>query len=202
MRMFTRFPLLAALVAAAALAAFVPFGRSVIADDETVSWALPATSSVTISPGDTVTWQWGDALPHTVTSTGGPASFDSGQLTGSGETFARTFTEAGTYTYQCNVHPANMTGTVVVEAAQAPTATPPAATNTPAPTTAAPTATSPATTSTPGAMPTATRVSGTPVPPATGTGTTGGGDAAWLLFAGIAVAVGGGATLVSARRTR
>lgn len=105
-----------AIVLVAGLALFAGM-RTAAADDQTVAWSLPATSSVTINTGDTVTWTLADALPHTVTSLTGPGSFASAQLSGSGQTFAFTFTAAGTYTYQCNVHPGSMTGTVVVEAA-------------------------------------------------------------------------------------
>lgn len=125
------------------------------ADDQTVSWGLPATSTVTVSPGDAVTWRWADDLPHTVTSVSGPVSFDSGTMSGPGQTFAVSFAEPGTYTYRCNVHPSNMTGTVVVQAA-APT---PAATASPTPTSTA--TASPAPASTPTAVATATA---SPVP--------------------------------------
>jgi hypothetical protein len=53
-----------------------------------------------------------DDAPHTVTSTSGPAKIDSPQLN-KGDTFSYTFTKAGTYQYDCAVHP-DMTGTVTV----------------------------------------------------------------------------------------
>jgi plastocyanin len=106
----------------------MPGARTAVAGDQTVSWGLPATSSVTVDPGDTVTWTWSDDLPHTVTSLSGPISFDSGQMTGSGQTFAVTFTEPGTYTYQCKVHPSDMSGSVTLQASPAASPTPAEAT--------------------------------------------------------------------------
>lgn len=69
----------------------------------------PATFTVKV--GQTVTWSNGDGGVHTVTSdTSGV--FDSGNMP-SGDTFSHTFTQAGTYTYYCTIHPW-MKGTVVV----------------------------------------------------------------------------------------
>ena len=66
--------------------------------------------TVTIKVGGTVTWTNTDGVPHTVTSNDG--SFGSEQLT-QGGTFSQTFTEPGTYSYYCQLHP-TMRGTVVV----------------------------------------------------------------------------------------
>ena len=74
-------------------------------------------STLTVSPGDTVTWKNMDTVSHTVTS-GNPTDnqtgtvFDSG-LVKPGDTFTFTFKDAGTYHYFCQVHPW-MTGMVVV----------------------------------------------------------------------------------------
>jgi len=134
------------LVAASFVAAVaLQSPRSSFAANQTVPWSVPTTSSVTIAVGDTVTWDWADGLPHSVSSVAGPVTFDSTVLTGSDKTFAFTFDQAGTYTYRCNIHPSGMTGTVVVEAAQSTataTASPTATATTPAPTA---TATTPAT---------------------------------------------------------
>ncbi|MEW5995618.1 MAG: cupredoxin family copper-binding protein [Candidatus Zixiibacteriota bacterium] len=70
-------------------------------------------SSITVSVGTTVTWTNMDAVIHTATSTGGPTSFDSGNLL-QGQSWSYTFSQAGTYTYKCTPHP-YMTGTVVVQ---------------------------------------------------------------------------------------
>lgn len=64
-----------------------------------------------ITEGDTVTWTFGGTYTHTVTG----GNFDSGQQ--SSGTFSFTFDEAGTYSYQCNIHPTQMQGEIVVTAA-------------------------------------------------------------------------------------
>jgi len=67
----------------------------------------------TIAIGGTATWTWTGNLPHSVQSVGSPSFVSSGILTGSG-TYAVTFPVAGTYRYNCVVHGAAMTGTLVV----------------------------------------------------------------------------------------
>ena len=67
----------------------------------------------TITAGSTMTWTWSGNLPHSVRSTGTPAFTSSGVLTGAGS-YSVTFTTAGTYKYDCGVHGAAMTGTIVV----------------------------------------------------------------------------------------
>jgi plastocyanin len=70
-------------------------------------------STVTVHVGDTVTWVFDQPdAPHNVFATSGPEQFDSGAPVGKG-TYRHTFTKAGTYRYECQVHP-NMTGTIVV----------------------------------------------------------------------------------------
>lgn len=66
----------------------------------------------TVAVGGTVTWTWTGSNTHSVQSTGSP-SFTSSAIMTSG-TYAFTFTTAGTYQYDCAVHGASMTGTVVV----------------------------------------------------------------------------------------
>jgi plastocyanin len=70
--------------------------------------------TVTVAPGTTVTWTHGGSAPHTVTSTSG--AFDSGRLA-SGQSFSFKFDAPGTFDYRCEVHPARMSGRVVVQAA-------------------------------------------------------------------------------------
>jgi plastocyanin len=77
-------------------------------------------ADLTVAVGDTVTWTNNDSAPHTVTSSSGPTSFDSGNLA-TGGTFSFTFDTAGTYAYFCEIHP-DMTGTITVTAAAATTA--------------------------------------------------------------------------------
>jgi len=84
-----------------------------------------APASVSVSVGDTVSWTFSGA-PHTVTS-GAPGApdgqFDSG-IVNAGGTFAVTFSTPGAYPYFCGVHPAQMSGTVVVTALPGGTPTP------------------------------------------------------------------------------
>lgn len=71
----------------------------------------------TIPAGMTVLWTWTNtgATSHGVLSEGTP-SFTSGPiLTGSGKTYSVVFTTPGTYNYECAVHGAAMTGTIVVQ---------------------------------------------------------------------------------------
>jgi plastocyanin len=66
--------------------------------------------SVTVPAGATVTWTFDDgAIPHDVVFD--DVDIASEQITDG--TFHHTFTEPGTYTYHCSLHP-NMTGTVEV----------------------------------------------------------------------------------------
>lgn len=62
-----------------------------------------------VGTGTSVTWENVGELPHTVTFEDGE---DSGDLD-PGESYARTFDEAGEYGYVCTLHPA-MEATVVV----------------------------------------------------------------------------------------
>jgi plastocyanin len=74
------------------------------------------TCETTVSTGDTVVWDFsGASLPHT--STGD--SWDS-DIIDDGSTFSFTFDAAGSYAYQCNVHPDQMQGTIIVGDAPAP----------------------------------------------------------------------------------
>ncbi|WP_053970569.1 T9SS type A sorting domain-containing protein [Mangrovimonas sp. ST2L15] len=72
-------------------------------------------ADLTIEVGDTVIWTWTDALPHTVESVSGSSveTFNSGFLTGMGQTFSYTFTVEGVNDYICGVH-SNMFGTITV----------------------------------------------------------------------------------------
>jgi plastocyanin len=82
------------------------------ADDEVrVGNNFFTPSTRTVPTGTTVTWIWNaGSTSHNVTFTDGPASPNQT----SGE-YARTFTVAGTYPYECTIHGTGMTGTVVVE---------------------------------------------------------------------------------------
>lgn len=80
--------------------------------------------AVTIAAGDTVVWADNGVRPHTVTADDN--SFDSGNMS-TGQTFSRTFTTPGTIRYFCKIHGAaggiGMSGTIIVQAAQATTTT-------------------------------------------------------------------------------
>lgn len=68
--------------------------------------------AITVPVGTTVTWTNTGAAPHTVTSdTDGV--FDSGRLT-TGQRFQFRFDRAGTFAYQCAIHPA-MKATITVQ---------------------------------------------------------------------------------------
>ncbi len=69
--------------------------------------------SLTIMQGDTVVWTNNDDVAHTVDSTDGTGTLDSGNMA-AGATFEFTFDDAGTFAYQCDIHP-SMTGEIIVE---------------------------------------------------------------------------------------
>ncbi|TVT11371.1 copper-binding protein [Amycolatopsis bartoniae] len=69
-------------------------------------------AALSIAVGDTVTWTNEDTAPHTVTVSDGPVKFASPNLA-QGQTYTYTFTQAGTYSYYCAVHP-DMKATVTV----------------------------------------------------------------------------------------
>jgi plastocyanin len=76
---------------------------------------IGSNASFTIEPGDSVKWIWADGMSHSVTSTGGTETFDSGILTGMGTEFTFTFNTEGSTGYLCEVHPATMGGVISVQ---------------------------------------------------------------------------------------
>lgn len=100
-----------AILALVAGVAVLP-GSPAAATDATVTVAdmtfTPGTVTVTL--GGAVTWDFADATAHTTTSNQG--FWNSGPKS-SGQSFARTFTSAGTYGYHCSIHP-SMHGRVKV----------------------------------------------------------------------------------------
>lgn len=70
----------------------------------------------TVAVGGTVTWTWVQTglESHSVRSTGSPSFTSSAVKVGSGQTYAFTFSTAGTYQYDCAVHGSQITGRVVV----------------------------------------------------------------------------------------
>jgi plastocyanin len=69
-----------------------------------------APAELTVKVGTTVTWTNHDDIPHLVVSAG---KFRSKALD-TDDSFSFTFTNAGSYTYFCSLHP-HMTGTIKVE---------------------------------------------------------------------------------------
>ena len=63
-----------------------------------------------VAVGGTVTWTWGGQNAHNVTFSSGPNSPT--QVSG---TFARVFTTAGLYDYECTIHGPAMSGTILVK---------------------------------------------------------------------------------------
>jgi plastocyanin len=71
-----------------------------------------APATITVHVGDSITWTNDGPSPHSATANNG--SFDTGVLK-KGQSASHTFSQAGTFTYFCSVHPF-MHGTVVVVA--------------------------------------------------------------------------------------
>jgi plastocyanin len=97
---------LAAALALAVLAAVLVPARSARADQSvTIGPGTTFTpSSVTIAPGERVTWTWA-ASGHSATSDSatGPEVWDSG-IQNFGATFSHVFTTPGSFPYYCQVH--------------------------------------------------------------------------------------------------
>jgi plastocyanin len=71
-------------------------------------------STITVKTGTKVTWTNNDGAPHALASdAGSPAAFSSDSLS-TGASYSFTFTQPGTYTYHCSIHP-SMKGTVIVQ---------------------------------------------------------------------------------------
>ncbi len=70
---------------------------------------------VTVSVGETVRWEFDQAgLPHNVKSTSPNWNVDT-EIATAQAPYDYTFTAPGIYTFLCEVHPVNMTGSVTVE---------------------------------------------------------------------------------------
>ncbi|MEU2041273.1 cupredoxin domain-containing protein [Nocardia niwae] len=84
-----------------------PAAATVAVDDMKFS---PA--EVTVAVGDTVTWKFGDKVPHSVQGIGDKAMGINSPIFDKGE-WSYTFTTPGTYRYLCSLHP-EMRGTITV----------------------------------------------------------------------------------------
>jgi plastocyanin len=86
-----------------------PTGPNVV----TVAAMAYSPASVTVSPGDTVTWFFDDTgVAHNVIGIDAASRLLHSPMISSGQ-FSQTFDDPGTYPYFCSVHP-NMTVTVIV----------------------------------------------------------------------------------------
>jgi plastocyanin len=100
-----------AATAPPASAAAAPASAPAGANSVTIASFAFAPPSLTVAPGQTVTWTNKDTTTHTVTEDKG--AWDSKNLAVGG-TFQQKFDQAGTFTYHCNIH-SSMKGTVVVQ---------------------------------------------------------------------------------------
>ncbi|HEY5093701.1 MAG TPA: cupredoxin family copper-binding protein [Candidatus Eremiobacteraceae bacterium] len=128
----SRNPMRAALAATAIVAAVLTFAVTGRTDPMSQATATPGPTAapvavkitnfafspqkVVIPVGGSVTWTNNDDVAHTATAT--DSSFDSGNLA-NGQSWTKTFTKAGKYSYICTYHP-NMTGTIIVQAPASP----------------------------------------------------------------------------------
>ena len=183
------------------LVALGPTGAFAATADVTIEDGSFSPATVTITPGDTVTWT-NQGFSHSVTADDG--SFDSSptcpaSCLSTGDTFSFTFTTPGSYAYYCRLHGASggigMAGVVVVvaPATTAPTATtvaPPTST----PTSGPQTTPAPAATTAPVASPSPSGSEQLAV--------TGGNDAPIALLALSLLGLGFVATTIARRQTR
>ena len=176
------------------LAAGVALARGADGTVSIVDFAFQPPT-VTIDAGGTVTWTVTRAQdPHTVSPVDPPDAFVGTPLLRQGDHFSVTFARAGTYRYECTIHPEEMQGTVIVEAV-GPTSTPiptAAATGPTAAATSTATATSP-----PTATGTATPT-GSPAPQEP----TGGGLPPIIVVVAVLAAAGLGGWFLVTRRSR
>ncbi len=111
----TRSGLTGSPVSFAATATLAPMADTVHVGDDFFQSLRNGTQNPavdTVAAGGTVTWIWVGTLDHSVQSTGA-TSFTSSVIQATGK-YTFTFTPPGTYTYDCAVHGAAMTGEVVV----------------------------------------------------------------------------------------
>ncbi len=106
------------LIGVVSLALFVVFSIALatapatiaVGHDVAIASFAFSPNSITIAPGDTVTWTNNDGTTHTVTGNNG--SWGSANLA-NGQTFTHQFNETGDFAYHCSIH-TSMTGVVHV----------------------------------------------------------------------------------------
>lgn len=69
----------------------------------------------TLAAGGAVTWTWGSLGSHSIESTGNPSFTSSATFSAVNSSYQVVFNTPGTYTYDCGVHGALMTGRIVVK---------------------------------------------------------------------------------------
>jgi plastocyanin len=114
-------------VLAALLMMLVPAPAAADTTHVTIAQYAYDSASVTIRVGDSITWMNHDQAQHDVVTTSAPAAFQS-PLLANGQSWTFQFTQPGTYSYYCSVHP-DMRAEVIVLPADppAPEAPPPPA---------------------------------------------------------------------------
>ena len=105
-----------AVAAAGLLAACGPGGSQAAEPVATTEVDLPPSyrfepEAITVPAGSTVTWTNSDNFTHSVQLTEGE---DEPRLMQPGQTASITFTEPGSYPYECHLHPQDMRGVVTV----------------------------------------------------------------------------------------
>ncbi|MFE0025013.1 cupredoxin family copper-binding protein [Amycolatopsis sp. NPDC059021] len=108
---------LAGLLLACGVLAWSPRPASAAAQQVMMENYAYGPAALTVRAGDTVTWMQHDEAPHDVVTTSAPVAFRSPKLS-QGQSWSYTFTQPGTYSYYCSVHP-DMRATVTVLAAPA-----------------------------------------------------------------------------------
>jgi plastocyanin len=93
--------------------ATTPTGPAVATNRVTITNFSFSPAMITVSAGTTVTWTNQDEEPHTVVD--GADHIKSPVMGNQGSTYSHTFTTAGTFSYNCSIHPF-MHGVVVVTA--------------------------------------------------------------------------------------
>jgi len=74
-----------------------------------------APADIVVDVGSTVTWTNSDNFTHSVQFKDGGLPTDPMMIEPGGAPVTFTFSQAGTFHYQCSLHPTNMQGTVTVE---------------------------------------------------------------------------------------